>query len=86
MAAPRPPTHGFGRGKLGFVFLDHAKEAYLPDLELLLEHGWLRPGAIVVADNVRVPRCPEYHEYMKREEGTRAGGPASTRRTSSTKS
>src|SRR4051812_37764223 len=50
--------HGFEPGSVGFVFLDHAKEAYLRDLERILDHGWLAPGAIVVADNVRFPGVP----------------------------
>jgi catechol O-methyltransferase len=48
-------TLGFGRGTLDFAFIDHAKEAYLPDLELILQEGWLRDGAVVVADNVKEP-------------------------------
>ena len=47
--------HGFGEGALDFVFVDHDKSAYLPDLERILEQHWLRPGALVVADNVKVP-------------------------------
>jgi catechol O-methyltransferase len=62
--------HGFGRGKLDFVFVDHDKEAYLPDLERILDEGWLRPGAVVVADNVKVPGAPAYHAFMKAKEGT----------------
>jgi catechol O-methyltransferase len=63
--------HGFGEGTLDFVFIDHAKDAYLPDIELILRERWLRPGAVVVADNVRVPGAPEYHAFMKANEGTR---------------
>jgi catechol O-methyltransferase len=63
-------AHGFDRQKLDFVFIDHAKEAYLSDLELILREGWLRPGAIVVADNVKVPGAPAYHAFMKTNEGT----------------
>ena len=61
--------HGFARGTLDFAFVDHAKEAYLPDLELILREGWLRRGAIVVADNVKVPGAPEYHAFMRANEG-----------------
>jgi catechol O-methyltransferase len=56
--------HGFTGGALDFVFLDHDKDAYLPDLKLLLERGWLHPGSVVVADNVRFPGAPAYHRYM----------------------
>jgi catechol O-methyltransferase len=62
-------SHGFARGTLDFAFIDHAKDAYLPDLELILREQWLRPGAVVVADNVKVPGAPEYHAFMKANEG-----------------
>jgi catechol O-methyltransferase len=61
--------HGFSPGSLDFVFIDHAKDAYLPDLQRILEHRWLRPGAIVVADNVKVPGAPDYRDYMRAEAG-----------------
>ena len=62
-------NHGFAPGALDFVFLDHAKEAYVTDLELILERKWLHPGSVVVADNVKFPGAPEYHAYMKAQEG-----------------
>ena len=61
--------HGFGAGTLDFVFLDHDKDAYLDDLNSILDRGWLHPGSIVVADNVRVPGAPKYREYMRRQQG-----------------
>jgi catechol O-methyltransferase len=61
--------HGFEHGSLDFVFLDHDKDAYLPDLERIVERGWLRPGAVVVADNVRFPGVPEYRDHMREREG-----------------
>ncbi len=63
--------HGFGDGNVDLVFIDHAKEAYLPDLERILEQAWLRPGAIVVADNIKFPGAPEYRAYMTASEGKR---------------
>ena len=57
--------HGFGEGSLDFVFIDHDKAAYLPDLERIVERRWLRPGAVVVADNVKFPGAPEYREHMR---------------------
>jgi catechol O-methyltransferase len=62
--------HGFGRGGLDFAFVDHDKAAYLPDLERILERGWLHPGSVVVADNVKVPGAPAYRAYMTAHEGT----------------
>ena len=61
--------HGFASGSLDVVFLDHDKDAYLPDLKLLLDAGWLHPGSVVVADNVGFPGAPEYRAYMEAEEG-----------------
>ena len=61
--------HGFAPGSLDFVFVDHAKEEYLPDLERILERGWLRVGAVVVADNVKFPGAADYRDYMRAAEG-----------------
>jgi catechol O-methyltransferase len=61
--------HGFGDGAVDFVFLDHDKAAYLPDLERIVGQGWLHPGSVVVADNVRFPGAPEYRAYLQEQEG-----------------
>ena len=62
--------HGFSSGALDFLFIDHHKDAYLADLQSIIDRGWLHPGSIVVADNVKVPGAPEYHAFMKANEGT----------------
>jgi catechol O-methyltransferase len=62
---------GFAPGTLDFAFVDHDKDAYLPDLETILRERWLRPSAIVVADNVKVPGAPEYRAFMQANEGKR---------------
>jgi catechol O-methyltransferase len=64
-------VHGFSAGALDFLFLDHDKDAYLADLQSILERGWLHPGSIVVADNVKVPGAPKYREYMRQQQGIR---------------
>lgn len=64
-------AHGLGAGSIDLVFVDHDKKAYLPDLHRILEQGWLHPGSLVVADNVKFPGAPEYHAYMTAEEGKR---------------
>jgi catechol O-methyltransferase len=56
---------GVGEGTVDFVFVDHDKAAYLPDLERILGERWLHPGSIVVADNVRFPGAPQYRAYLK---------------------
>jgi catechol O-methyltransferase len=61
--------HGFNTGSLDFVFLDHHKDAYVPDLQSILDRGWLHPGSIVVADNVRIPGAPKYRAYMAEQQG-----------------
>lgn len=61
--------HGFASGSLDFVFIDHDKAAYLSDLGLILDQGWLHTGSVVVADNVGTPGAPDYREFMQTEEG-----------------
>jgi catechol O-methyltransferase len=61
--------HRFAPGSLDFVFIDHDKAAYLPDVQRMLEQRWLHPGSVVVADNVKFPGAPEYRAFMKAEEG-----------------
>jgi catechol O-methyltransferase len=60
---------GFGDGAVDLVFVDHDKAAYLPDLERILAQGWLHPGSIVVADNVKFPGAPEYRARLEAEQG-----------------
>jgi catechol O-methyltransferase len=57
--------HGFAVGSLDFVFIDHDKSVYVSDLELILGRGWLRPGSVVLADNVKFPGAPEYRAYLQ---------------------
>jgi catechol O-methyltransferase len=57
--------HRFGEGTVDFVFVDHDKAAYLPDLERILAERWLHPGSIVVADNVKFPGAPQYRGYLE---------------------
>lgn len=61
--------HGLAAGKLDFLFIDHDKGAYLPDLQSILDRGWLHPGSIVVADNILVPGSPKYREFMNQQQG-----------------
>ncbi|BDB42756.1 O-methyltransferase [Mycobacterium kiyosense] len=61
--------HGFTSAALDFVFIDHDKAAYLDDLLSIVQRGWLHPGSIVVADNVKVPGAPKYRAYMREQQG-----------------
>ncbi len=56
-------------GAVDFVFLDHDKDVYLPDLKHLLDADLLHVGSVVVADNVGFPGAPEYRAYMNEHEG-----------------
>ncbi|ORX89356.1 S-adenosyl-L-methionine-dependent methyltransferase, partial [Basidiobolus meristosporus CBS 931.73] len=53
--------------QVDFVFIDHWKDVYVQDLKIIEELHWLRPGSIVVADNIIVPGAPEYKAYIEAE-------------------
>jgi catechol O-methyltransferase len=61
--------HGVGDSDIDFVLLDHDKDAYLPDLQRLLDRRWLRPRTVVVANNVEFPGSPTYREFMRDHQG-----------------
>jgi catechol O-methyltransferase len=61
--------HGLRPGALDFLFIDHDKNAYLPDLNAITERQWLHRGSIVVADNVGFPGSPRYRAYMREQQG-----------------
>ena len=61
--------HGFGEGIVDFVFVDHDKAAYLPDLERILGERRLHPGSVVVADNVKFPGAPQYRAFLNAQQG-----------------
>jgi catechol O-methyltransferase len=65
----RLSEHGFAAGAVDFVFIDHDKNAYLPDLRSILDRDWLHPGSIVVADNVKFPGSPKYRAFMREQQG-----------------
>ena len=47
------------------VFIDHWKDLYLPDLLRLEQHALLRPGSVVVADNVGLFDATEYFAHVR---------------------
>jgi catechol O-methyltransferase len=55
----------YGVQKIDVLFLDHWKDAYLPDLKLFEESGLLQKGTVIVADNVVFPGAPGYLEYIR---------------------
>lgn len=53
-------------GRFDLVFLDHWKDLYKGDLQLIEERGLIGPGSIVVADNVGKLFSPEeYLDYVR---------------------
>ena len=53
-------------GPFDMVFLDHWKQLYLEDLKSIESHGLLRPGSIVVADNVgELFGAEEFLDYFR---------------------
>lgn len=61
--------HDFTPLGLDFVFLDHGKDDYLPDLRRILDHAWLHAGSVVVADNIDAAEVPAYLSYMRSHQG-----------------
>jgi len=52
--------------QIEFLFIDHWKDLYLPDLWLLEELNVLKPGvSIIAADNVIMPGAPDYLEWVR---------------------
>ena len=47
------------------VFIDHWKDLYLPDLLRLEKHALLRPGSVVVADNVGLFDASAYFSHVR---------------------
>ncbi|KAI5610506.1 catechol-O-methyltransferase a [Silurus asotus] len=55
----------YGITTFDFIFLDHWKDRYLPDIKLFEEYGLLGKGSVLLADNVICPGTPEYLEYVR---------------------
>jgi len=47
-----------------FVFFDHCKPCYLPDLQAMEDAGLIGTGTTVVADNVLYPGAPDFLEWV----------------------
>lgn len=48
-----------------FVFIDHSKAAYVPDLQTMESLGLVAPGTVLAADNILIPGAPEYAHYVE---------------------
>ncbi|XP_072317933.1 transmembrane O-methyltransferase homolog [Eucyclogobius newberryi] len=56
----------YGLERLDFVFMDHWKKSYLPDLQMLEGSGLLGKGSIILADNVLFPGAPKFLRYIRK--------------------
>lgn len=54
-----------GVNTLDLVFVDHHKKHYLKDLKNIEQMGFLKPGSVVVGDNIWYPGAPDYLEYVQ---------------------
>ncbi|KAJ5784449.1 uncharacterized protein N7503_009661 [Penicillium pulvis] len=50
---------------VNLMFIDHYKPAYTTDVQLCEELGMIRPGSVLVADNVVFPGNPPYLKYVR---------------------
>lgn len=48
-----------------FIFIDHWKNLYVPDLRVLETLNLVAPGTVIVADNILVPGAPDYVAYVR---------------------
>lgn len=49
---------------IDFIFIDHAKELYVPDFRMLESLNLIGIGTVIAADNIIHPGAPEYHNYV----------------------
>lgn len=47
------------------VFIDHAKELYVPDLRVLESLSLIAPKTVILADNILRPGVPDYVKYVE---------------------
>jgi catechol O-methyltransferase len=55
MKAPEP---------FDLIFIDHWKDQYLSDFRILEIYGLIKPGTVIVADNILYPGAPDYKAYL----------------------
>lgn len=51
--------------EFGFLFIDHWKYLYVPDLRLFETEGLVTLGTTLFADNVIMPGAPDYIQYVE---------------------
>ncbi|EUC44410.1 hypothetical protein COCMIDRAFT_37769 [Bipolaris oryzae ATCC 44560] len=53
------------KSTVDFMLLDHWKDFYISDLQLCEKLSLLKPGSVVLADNIVFPGAPEYLAYVQ---------------------
>ncbi|XP_054748437.2 catechol O-methyltransferase A-like [Lytechinus pictus] len=53
------------KAEFDFFFFDHQKSVYKSDLLLMEKENLIRPGNVVIADNVITSGAPDYLEYVR---------------------
>eukprot|EP01062_Namystynia_karyoxenos_P045791 TRINITY_DN34117_c0_g1_i1.p1 TRINITY_DN34117_c0_g1~~TRINITY_DN34117_c0_g1_i1.p1 ORF type:complete len:774 (+),score=206.90 TRINITY_DN34117_c0_g1_i1:122-2323(+) len=56
----------FGPRSIDLVFLDHRGTKYHVDVTAMMRLGLLRPGSVVIADNILCPGAPEFVWMMQK--------------------
>jgi catechol O-methyltransferase len=59
---------------IDFLFLDHVEDLYVADLKVCENLSLLKPGSMIVADNVVRPGAPQYREYVRQHIGMESWG------------
>src|SRR6201987_5684632 len=62
--------HGFTAGSLDFLFLDHDKDAYVADLQSILDRGWLHTGSVPGAEKSQGPGATKQPEKTGEKQKT----------------
>eukprot|EP00455_Lapot_gusevi_P057256 TRINITY_DN969_c0_g1_i3.p1 TRINITY_DN969_c0_g1~~TRINITY_DN969_c0_g1_i3.p1 ORF type:complete len:252 (+),score=57.38 TRINITY_DN969_c0_g1_i3:79-834(+) len=62
-----PTKHGIDH--IDLLLIDHLKNLYVSDMKVVESLNLLRPGAVVIADNIIQPGAPEYKAYMESHQG-----------------
>lgn len=57
--------NGYSYSSLDFIFIDHEKSLYVPDLRVLESLNLIAPGTVIAADNIIMPGAPDYVEYVQ---------------------
>ncbi|GMI09878.1 hypothetical protein TrLO_g15281 [Triparma laevis f. longispina] len=59
----KPETTQF----IDLLFIDHDKDSYLSDLQLIIKNSHLNSSSVVIADNVIMGRIDDYLEFVREE-------------------